>query len=173
MVKSDLGITEASKTLCRILLEKEQTVPQDSLFRDDLFDKACRKMQDRNEARIIQDITRLIVPSAETLAAYGATYLYRLIESVNGGWNSAILFYGPRPQPDYSVGFGRSAFTEDRLEKLKPFVGEVTDTFTSYFMATWQMYFPFLTCEVPVKLSAVPRHLMLQTYRMLIAWPWR
>jgi len=148
MDKSDLGITDASKSFCRTLLEKEQTVPQDSLFRDDLFDRTCRKLQDRNEARVIQDISRLIVPSAETLATYGATRLEHLIESVNEGWNSAIPFYGPRPQPDYSVGFGRSAFTKEQLEKLTPFVGEITDTLTSYFMATWQMYFPFLTCEV-------------------------
>jgi hypothetical protein len=78
----------------------------------------------------------LIVPSAETLAIYGATHLNPLIESVNEGWNSAKPFYGPRPQPDYSVRFGRSAFTDDQLKKLKPFVGEVPDTFTSYFMAT-------------------------------------
>jgi hypothetical protein len=97
----------------------------------------------------------LIVPSAETLATYGATHLDPLIESVNEGWNSAIPFYGPRPQPDYSVGFGRSAFTDDQLEKLKPFVGEVTDTFTSHFMATWQMYFPFLTCEVKCGAAAL------------------
>jgi hypothetical protein len=155
MDKSDLGVTDASKSLCRILLEKEQTVPQDSLFRDDVFDKACRKMQDRNEARVVQDITRLIVPSAETLATYGATHLDHLIESVNEGWNCAEPFYGPRPQPDYSAGFGRSAFTDDQLEKLKPFVGEVTDTFTSYFMATWQMYFPFLTCEVKCGAAAL------------------
>jgi hypothetical protein len=155
MDKSGLGITDTSKSLCRNLLEKEQTVPQDSLFRDDVFDKACRKIQDRNEARVVQDITRLIVPSAETLATYGATHLDPLIESVNEGWNSAIPFYGPRPQPDYSVGFGRSAFTDDQLEKLKPFVGEVTDTFTSHFMATWQMYFPFLTCEVKCGAAAL------------------
>jgi hypothetical protein len=37
---------------------------------------------------------------------------------------------------------------DDQLKKLKPFIGEVLDTFTSYFIATWQMYFPFLTCEV-------------------------
>jgi hypothetical protein len=46
------------------------------------------------------------------------------------------------------MGFRRSVFTDDQLEKLKPFVGEVLDTFTSHFMATWQMYFLFLTCEV-------------------------
>ena len=155
MDKSDLGITDETKSLCRRLLEEEQTLPQDSLFRDDLFDKACRKIQDRNEARVVQDITRLIVPSAETLATYSAIHLDLLIESVNEGWNSAIPFYGPRPQPDYSVGFGRSAFTNDQLEKLKPFVGEVTDTFTSHFIATWQIYFPFLTCEVKCGAAAL------------------
>ena len=110
--KADVGITDTSKSLCRKLLEKEQTVPQNSLFRKDLFDKTCQKIQDRNEARVVQDITRLIVPSAETLATYGASHLDCLHEIVNKGWNSAIPFYEPRPQPDCSVGFARSAFTE-------------------------------------------------------------
>lgn len=148
MEKSDLDITDESKDLCRTLLETEQTFPRDSLFRDDLFDKTRRMMQDRNEAKVVQDITRLIVPSAETLAAYGARDLAILNESVNEGWNSAIPVYGPRPQPDYSVGFGRSTFTDDQLKKLEPFVGALWDNCTSYFMATWRMYFPFLTCEV-------------------------
>ena len=89
--KSDLGITDATKSLCRRLLESEQDVPKDSLFRDDLFEKACRKLQDRNEEKIIQDISRLIVPSAETLATYGATDLDHLIEGVNEGWTGSIL----------------------------------------------------------------------------------
>jgi hypothetical protein len=78
-----------------------------------------------------------------------------LIESVNEGWKRAMPFYSPRPQPDYSIGFERSAFTVDQLEKLKPFVGEVIDTFTTYYMATWQMYFPFLTCEVKCSAAAL------------------
>jgi hypothetical protein len=45
-------------------------------------------------------------------------------------------FYSPCPQPDYSIRFRRSAFTVDQLEKLKPFVGKVIDTFTTYYMAT-------------------------------------
>ena len=157
MGESDLDIIDASKRLCQTLLEKKQTVPRDSLFRDDLFKKAHRKIQDKNEARVVQDMTRLIVPSAETLATYGATHLDRLIESVNEGWNSAVPVYGPRPQPDYSVGFGRSAFTEDQLQKLEPFVGDILfgSKYTSYFMATWQMYFPFLTCEVKCGAAAL------------------
>ncbi|KAK4981245.1 hypothetical protein LTR28_000001 [Elasticomyces elasticus] len=155
MDKSERGITDTSKSLCINLLEEEQTVPLESLFRDDLFETTCRKLRDRNEAMVVRDIALLIVPSAQTLATYGATHLERLTESVNEGWNSAIAVYGPRPQPDYSVGFGRSAFTEDELGKLIPFVGDITDTCTSYFMATWRMYFPFMTCEVKCGAAAL------------------
>ncbi|KAL8722333.1 MAG: hypothetical protein Q9225_001181 [Loekoesia sp. 1 TL-2023] len=157
MGEFNLDIVDASKRLCRNLLEKKQTVPRDSLFRDDLFKKTFRKIQDKNEARVVQDITRLIVPSAESLATYGTTNLDCLVESVNEGWNSAIPVYGPRPQPDYSVGFGRSAFTEGQLKKLEPFVGDILfgSKYTSYFMATWYMYFPFLTCEVKCGAAAL------------------
>jgi hypothetical protein len=148
-------IEKASSDLCQTLLYSEQTYPQNSLFRDDLFSTTCRKIRNRNESMVVRDISQLITPSAQTLATYGATNLDCLIESVNEGWNCAEPFYGPRPQPDYSVGFGRSAFTDDQHEKLKPFVGEVPDTSTSHFMATWQMYFPFLTCEVKCGAAAL------------------
>ena len=151
----DDDIPKYVKDLCQTLLETEQTAPQDSLFRDDLFKKTCRKIQDRNEAMIIQDITRLIVPSAQNLAIYGAKHLNHLYESVNEGWNSAIPFYGTRPQPDYSVGFGRSAFTEEQLKKLEPFVGEIGSQACTYLMATTRMYFPFLTCEVKCGAAAL------------------
>jgi hypothetical protein len=87
-----------------------------------------------------------MVPSAETLATCGATNLQCLIESTNEGWNNSVPITKTRPQPDYSVGFRREAFTEDQLKRLGPFVGDLTDT--SFFMATYYMYFPFLTCEV-------------------------
>ncbi|MCJ1352073.1 MAG: hypothetical protein MMC33_002057 [Icmadophila ericetorum] len=105
MNKSELDITMESKKLCQHLLELNQAAPKDSLFRDDLFEKTCQKIGDRNEARAIQDISRLIVPSAETLATYGATNLDHLIEGVNEGWVGSIAVEGPKPQPDYSVGF--------------------------------------------------------------------
>ena len=101
MDKSDLGITTSSKSMCQSLLQTEQTVPQDSLFRDDLFDKTCRNLQDRNEAMVIRDIALLIVPSTQTLATYGAVHLNHSFECVNEGWNTAIPFHGARPQPDY------------------------------------------------------------------------
>lgn len=155
MDKSDLGITDASKTLCRTLLEKKQSVPQDSLFRDDIFESTCQRVEDRNEARVIRDITPLIVPSAEILATYGATKFNCLIESLNEGWNNSVPLTGTRPQPDYSVGFRRQAFSDDQLSKLLPFIGNWISGDQSYFMATYLMYFPFLSCEVKCGAAAL------------------
>lgn len=146
MSKSELGLTDASQTLCQTLLEKDQTVPQDSLFRDDLFDQTCQRIQNKNETRVIRDISLLIVPSAEILAAYGDTDLKCLTESVNEGWNNTLPVTSTRPQPDYSVGFRREAFTNDQLKKLEPLVGNLFEK--SFYMATYYIYFPFLTCEV-------------------------
>jgi hypothetical protein len=39
MGKFKLGVSDASTCLCRTIFENEQTVSQESLFRDDLFDK--------------------------------------------------------------------------------------------------------------------------------------
>ena len=81
----DDNIPKNVRDLCRTLLETEQMVPPDSLFRDDLFKKTCRKIQDRNETMVIRDIGLLIVPSAQTLAAYDATHLNHLYETTNEG----------------------------------------------------------------------------------------
>ncbi|KAI0204450.1 hypothetical protein F4808DRAFT_474971 [Astrocystis sublimbata] len=155
MVKSKLDVTSGTKTLCKDLLESKQTFPESSLFRDDLFDSTCQKIQNRNEARVIQDISRLIVPSAESLATYGAERLESLTESVNEGWNNSIPLTGTRPQPDYSVGFRRDAFTDNQLIKLSPFIGEFLGGDLSFFMGTYYMYFPFLACEIKCGASAL------------------
>ena len=153
MSKSELGIADASKALCRDLLLKAQTVPEDSLFCDDRFEETCEMIQDRNEAKVIQDITRLIVPSAQSLAIRGSKHLKKLVESVNEGWNNSITLTKTRPQPDYAVGFRREAFTEEQLNKIGPFVGGLYEV--SHFMATYYMYFPFLTCEVKCGAAAL------------------
>ncbi|KAK5652982.1 hypothetical protein OQA88_9462 [Cercophora sp. LCS_1] len=148
MTKAPSGLASASQTLCRSLLEKTPPVPSDTLFRDDVFETTCQKIHNKNEARVVQDISRLIVPSAESFATFGANHLDILVESVNEGWNSSIPLTNTRPQPDYSVGFKRDAFTEDQFAKLLPCVGDFTSGDQSFFMATHYMYFPFLTCEV-------------------------
>ena len=155
MTKAPLGLASASQALCRSLLEKTPSVPSDTLFRDDVFETTCQKIHNKNEARVIQDISRLIVPSAESLATFGAKHLDILTESVNEGWNNSIPLTSTRPQPDYSVGFRRDAFTEDQLAKLSPFIGDFIAGDQSLFMATYYMYFPFLTCEVKCGAAAL------------------
>lgn len=148
MVRSKLDVTDESKKLCKNLLERKQVFPENSLFHDDFFDLTCQMIHNRNEARVIRDISQLIVPSAENLAIRGAKHLKILVETVNAGWNNSIPLAGTRPQPDYSVGFQREAFTKEQLEILSPFVGDFIAGDLSYFMATYYLYFPFLACEV-------------------------
>ncbi|OAA34696.1 hypothetical protein NOR_08325 [Metarhizium rileyi] len=155
MVKSSLDIISSSKSLLETLLKAQQTIPVDSLFQDDIFEATCQKIHNKNEARVIQDISRLIVPSAESLATFGAKHLNILIESVNEGWNNSLPLTGTRPQPDYSVGFTREAFTDSQLAKLSPFIRDFISGDQSFFMATYYMYFPFLTCEVKCGAAAL------------------
>ncbi|KAK3074411.1 hypothetical protein LTS18_014259, partial [Coniosporium uncinatum] len=155
MDRSASGLHESSKKLCSTLLDSEKALPQDSLFQDDRFEEACRRIRNRNEARVIQDISRLIVPSAESFATCGIAVLRDLVESVNEGWNNSIPLTGTRPQPDFSVGFRRESFTEAKLNKLAPFIGNFISGDQSYFMATYYMYFPFLTCEVKCGAAAL------------------
>ena len=142
------GPKKDSKDLCRYLLEEDQDTPEVSRFSNNVFKLTCQRIQNRNEAKVIQDIARLIVPSAEELADFGAEQLECLVESVNEGWNNSIPVTGTRPQPDYSVGFNRTAFTKDQLDKLQPFIGDFLGGDLSFFMGTFYIYFPFLTCEV-------------------------
>ncbi|KAL2257751.1 hypothetical protein VTK26DRAFT_9221 [Humicola hyalothermophila] len=144
---SELGITERSKQLIRGLLDNRQSVPQGTVFDDETFVDACSNLENKNEARVIQDISRLIVPSAESLVLRNKNYK-RLVESVNEGWNNSIPLTSTRLQPDYSVGFKRDVFTEDQLAKLSLFIGDFIAGDQSLFIATYYMYFPFLTCEV-------------------------
>ena len=65
------------------MLEIEQLTPLDLVFRDDLFARTCKNVQNRNEARVIQNITQLIVLSLETLNMCGAINVKYLIENVN------------------------------------------------------------------------------------------
>ncbi|KAF2790773.1 hypothetical protein K505DRAFT_351755 [Melanomma pulvis-pyrius CBS 109.77] len=146
MKKSPLGITDASKALYEDLLERVCTTPKGTLFDDHVFDKACQNVQDKNEPRIILDFARLLAPSPESLAAFGATDLDILVESVNAGWNNSIPITSPRPQPDFAVGFRETVFSDDQLCKIQPLLGDFSSL--SYFRATYDMFFPFLTSEV-------------------------
>lgn len=139
-------ITEADRALCKTLLESEQPLPSDSLFRDDRFEKTCARLRNENEAKVIRDISPLLVPSVEVLCAYGEEHLECLIDHVNQQWFGCVpVVAGPAPQPDYSTGCKDTVFTKDQLRKLEPFIKGWKGT---PFLATAWMFFPFFTQEV-------------------------
>jgi hypothetical protein len=49
-------------------LQTGQPVSEDSLFHDGLFEEVCEILRNKNEARVVRDISPLITPSAETIA---------------------------------------------------------------------------------------------------------
>ena len=140
---SQAGILAAEKEVCKTLVNQDQKLPSDSLFDDRYFRKTCEAVESENEMRVIRDITQLITPSADILTIRGIQELQHLAESTNGLWKDSIPFEGSQPQPDYSVGFRRTTFSEDQLKKLK-----VSSSERSYFAARGRILFPFLTCEV-------------------------
>ncbi|KAL9013824.1 MAG: hypothetical protein Q9173_001505 [Seirophora scorigena] len=140
---SRAGILAADSKFCMTLLNFKKNPPSDTLFDDRFFGESMDKIQNENEARVVRDIGQLISPSAECLATRGVRGMHLLKESTNAGWNQCIPFEGRRPQPDFCVGFGRNAFSDDQLEKLG------FDLYAkTHFTATYMIYFPFFTTEV-------------------------
>lgn len=140
-----LGITATSKSLCRKLLESQQNFPVDSLFCDSLFEKTCQMVLDRKEARVVRDIAPLLVPSAELLALRGAKHLDILIEGVSEGWDNSVPIISSPPQPDFSVAFRQTAFSDEQLQKISRWTGDVFSE--SFFKGSFMQYFPFLASE--------------------------
>ncbi|KAE9976117.1 hypothetical protein EG327_008222 [Venturia inaequalis] len=135
---------------------KKPSPPQGTLFHDLIFENTIQKAKERNEARIVQDLKPLLCPSVEAEAGLLflrpsaekdlGSHLCHAIESVNEGWARCIPVTKTRPQPDYAVGFSSTAFSSAQLQKMKPFLGQETDT--SLLLATRYMHFPYFTCEV-------------------------
>ncbi|KAI9785424.1 MAG: hypothetical protein M1816_000439 [Peltula sp. TS41687] len=143
MKDSETGLKATERDLCNRLLTSRRAIPSNTLFEDEFFIQTLDKIQSQNETRVVRDIALLITPSAEILTTRGAKQLQHLAESTNAGWNSSIPFEGPRPQPDFSVGYRSSAFSEEQRKKL-----DLQATEKSYYTATEDIYFPFFTTEV-------------------------
>ena len=118
-------------------------------------------MKGENEAKVVDTISRQIFPSAEILADKGAKHLAILRETINACWtNSEPFIYppgagsssrsGPRPQPDFGLGFDRDSFDMEQLQKLQPFLGDVLNDY-SLFAVTYQVYFPTSLHSFPVQ----------------------
>ncbi|TLS20311.1 uncharacterized protein PpBr36_11423 [Pyricularia pennisetigena] len=77
MEKSELGITDASKTIIRALLESEQKFPIGTPFDDNVFADTYPNPEGTNEARVIQDVSRLIFPSTGMSPSLSRLFAFR------------------------------------------------------------------------------------------------
>lgn len=93
---------------------------QGGKFNDDIFERTCCKIRNGKEARVVQDISRLIVPSAETMALYGNKSLDNPVETISEMWTESMFLIDTQPSPEYSVGSIWSAFTPEQLKTLNP-----------------------------------------------------
>ncbi|KAL9616361.1 MAG: hypothetical protein Q9160_008755 [Pyrenula sp. 1 TL-2023] len=156
------GITAESEKLCQTLLRGTQSPPKDTLFSaDELFRKTCKRIRGENKTNVVRDIAPLIVPSAEILADRVAKHLEILRETVNACWVNSITFVkppgsrpGPRSQPDFGLGFKRDTFSQEQLQKMQPFIGNIL-THSTLIAATYNMYLPIFTAEVKCGAAAL------------------
>lgn len=147
MQEPELSISDESKRFCQNLLSTECDLPENTLLRQDVYRRTIAELHDKNEARVVQDVARLFVPSVRSLANLWEPRFTVLVESVNDGWDYCYPLTNLRPQPDYAVGFGRSGLTDRRIRKLEPMIRD-DPTFKSIFTPTHYMYFAVLTSEV-------------------------
>lgn len=149
------GIAPESKTLCQKLLTAPQARPENTLFSDDeLFRDLCKMVKDQNEATVKCYIRPELVPSPKIRKIRGAKHLRILNETIDASWINAEKCCNRRPQPDYSVGIDREAFSTEHMQKLLPFIGSRLDE-ESKFAATFNTCFPFLTTEVKCGAAAL------------------
>jgi len=125
------------------LLDSEYETPEHSVFKEDVFWMILERVRSKNEARVVRNIMPSLIPSAELLNIHGASNLQHLTEEINAEWTKCICLAGPRPKPDFAVGFMSSAFDDDEIEKLKSYTAPEKAT-----LFTGKSYFPFVMCEV-------------------------
>lgn len=152
--EGEATVSNDSKKLCTSLGSANYEVPEHSLFHGALFRKVLNRVSNRNEARVVRDISPYIAPSVELLFLRGALNLEHLIEEIQAEWNKCVPLAGPLPKPDYVVGFPSSAFTDNELEKLKLHSAPEKPT-----LFTGDLYFPFLICEVKVRPTICSDHI--------------
>ncbi|CAD6445332.1 f34d83fd-8cf3-4a2e-a3b8-f2f4907736ab [Sclerotinia trifoliorum] len=128
------------------MLEREQSLPKDSIFDDDCFDQTMELIQDRNEAFVFNTISEVMIPNIGRMTVKGASHLDPLIQSFDEAWNNCKKITQTYPKPDSAIGFKKTALSASQTEKILPYLGNVDSK--SDFRTTFYMLFAFLTFEV-------------------------
>lgn len=143
MRQSPAGPTSEDLALCQRLLHQPVETPPGTLFDDEFIEDFHDALRNRSEARLLVDLHRLLMPSAENLFIQGKKELKDVIDGYNDPWLKTEPIYGPKPQPDHARGLRWSTFSDGQRRKL----GIKPDE-KSLYAVREDMYFPYLTAEI-------------------------
>jgi len=110
------GINEACRRFCEDLLSAEPSIVQGTFSGKERLAKVLDRVRYRNEARIVRDVTSVLVPSAELLHIDGFPGLEHATEAMNALREGIATLCGPMPKPDLVIGISPSAFTTEEIE---------------------------------------------------------
>ncbi|CAD6439469.1 7d6474ca-e5e5-4d25-af1a-031db1512422-CDS [Sclerotinia trifoliorum] len=147
-------IKEFNANISRDLRMHKQPIPPDTLFDDKYYKKLIHSIKNYSEAALISVISPMMMPTILDLALRDAKYR-PFVQSVSDQWGACKRLHSFKPpQPDSAVGFKKSAFTDEQLEKLQlsGMLGDLNRT--SSCKGTYYMFFPFITCEVKCSSNA-------------------
>lgn len=144
MYEDKEGLSREGITFCKQLFERYQPVPSGTIFDNDVFDIACKKLMFANAARVLKDITPLVVPGIENHATMSKGTQYDMArECVKLRWDECMPVAELRPVPNYAACLDSKMFEE----KTHSTSGRNwTPSLHSGIAAG--LCFPFLTCEV-------------------------
>ena len=132
----------ASKNLCTELLGGDREPIGFPVFPAARVLDVLAQVENANEGRIQRDVLPCVVPSAENLRFWGVLGLESIAEEISALWTRCATMGSTIPKPVYVAGLSQEAFSSDELDSLRNYT-----TFTTPFMFTPHLCFPFLICE--------------------------
>lgn len=143
LAQTQATVTSACQRLCDDLKKRDCSPTRGPSFGRDRFMKIVSSVRFRNKARVVRDITPLVVPSPELLTIEGYHGMDQMREALGTEWIQYDAIYAPPPKPDLAIGISSTAFTEDEKEKLEL---SYESAYPNLFPEN--LYYPFLICQV-------------------------
>ena len=141
MQPSNLIRTE-SEAFCDKYLESNRKIVESSIFTAEQFSEVLKRIQNLNEGRIQRDVATWDVSSADTLFLCSKLKIGYIGKGFNTEWIRYATIRSTRLKPDFTGGFLKIAFTEEKISKLDNYAQP-----TKPFHFTPYLSFPFLVCE--------------------------
>lgn len=143
MHDSEQGPLPEELELFKTLQSKKAVLPHADKMPRERVGRLRDLLRNRSELRVCIDLHPYLVPSAESPALQYPEEIRDLTEGHNDRWLDNVVFYKKLPQPDRTLAFAYSAFTEVERCKLG-----LSPERKSPFLACHGSLFPFFTAEV-------------------------